>query len=59
MKTISAKELNNLAMINGNENKYRIVVDNNIVKEWVGIGWIELHKATKEDKELYPTVLRT
>ena len=43
-------------MVNGNEKKYKIVIDNGIVKEWVGIGWIEIRKATKADK--YPIVKR-
>ena len=43
-------------MVNGNEKKYKIVIDNGIVKEWVGIGWIKIRKATKADK--YPIVKR-
>jgi len=53
---VSAKKLSNIAMVNGNEKKYKIVIDNGIVKEWVGIGWIKIRKATKADK--YPIVKR-
>ena len=56
--TVHARELSNIAMIEGNERKYRIVIDANSVKEWVGIGWIELRTASTADKEIYPTVIR-
>ena len=45
-KEIPARKLTNMAMSNGYERLYSIVVDQGIVKEWVGIGWIELRKAT-------------
>ena len=59
IQLIPAKELSNIAMVNGNESIYKIVIDNNIVKEWVGIGWIDLRTATPEDLNKYPHVLRT
>ena len=55
-KKVNRKKLTNLAMVNGNEKKYSIVIDSNTVKEWVGIGWIELREATDSDRETYPTV---
>jgi len=58
MKQVSARELSKKAMVEGNESEYSIVIDNDIVKEWVGIGWIELRAATEEDLVLYPTVTR-
>jgi len=54
--TIPAREFTNLAMINGNEKTYSIIVHNGVVKEWVGFGWIVLHPATPEDLAKYPTV---
>ena len=58
MNKVPARELSSYNMVNGNESKYRIVVDGDIIKEWVGIGWIELRKATPEDSENYPVVER-
>lgn len=58
MKTVEARELGNLRMVEGGEKKYQIVIDSGLVKEWVGIGWIELRKATFEDREQYPIVTR-
>jgi hypothetical protein len=58
MKLIAPKELSNIAMVNGNEKKYKIVIDLGILKEWVGIGWIELRKATTKDLKTYPAVER-
>ena len=55
---IEAKHLSNMAMANGNEDQYSIVIDNDVVKEWVGIGWIELREATTKDKKDYPIVRR-
>lgn len=59
MTTIAAKEVTNMAMVNGNEQLYKVVIDNGFVKEWVGIGWIELRKATPGDHKKYPIVTRT
>ena len=56
---VSARRLSNLAMVNGYEKLYRIVIDNDVVKEWVGIGWIELRKASPRDLKKYPIVDRS
>ncbi len=53
---IPIKEVTNSAMIAGNEKKYTHIILNNIVKQWVGIGWIDLHIASTKDLEKYPTV---
>lgn len=58
MTEVHARELSSIAMVEGNESKYRIVVDGDMLKEWVGIGWIELRKATEADREKYPEVRR-
>ncbi len=50
---VKRSELSNFKMVSGNENKYSIIIDSDIVKEWVGIGWIELRNATKEDYKKY------
>jgi hypothetical protein len=59
MTQIAASKLTNMAMVNGNEELYKVVIDNGYVKEWVGIGWIELRKATPGDLKKHPTVERT
>ena len=56
---ISARKLSTLAMVNGNEKLYKKVIDNGVLKEWVGIGWIELGKATQKDLVNYPIVKRS
>ena len=56
MTTITASKLTNIAMVNGNETLYKIIIDNGYLKEWVGIGWIELRKATPGDLKKYPIV---
>lgn len=55
---VPAEELSNLRMAAGNEKVYDKVVDEGTLKEWVGIDWFEVRKATAADKKLYPTVLR-
>jgi hypothetical protein len=57
MKTIPFKEVINIAMVSRNEGKIKNVIHEGILKEWVGIGWIDLRKATKADKDKYPTVV--
>lgn len=49
--------LSSLNMVAGKEKEYSIVIDHNVVMQWIGIGWIELREATKEDKENYPLVV--
>ena len=58
MNKVSAKMLSKLAMIQGNEKKYSIVIDEDILKQWIGFGWIELREATTEDLKKYPIVIR-
>lgn len=53
-----ALSLLNLKMAAGNELLYPIVIDEGFVKEWVGIGWIDLGTATEDDYKKYPTVTR-
>lgn len=53
MKTIPVSEVSNIKMARSNEKKYSVIIHNGVVKEWVAIGWIELRKATDEDKEKY------
>jgi len=56
-KTVCVRELSNLRMVAGNEKKYKTVIHQGVVKDWVAFGWIELRKPTLEDKKKYPVVV--
>ena len=56
-KTVHARELSTLKMVAGNEKKYKTVIHQGVVKDWVGFGWIELRKPTLEDKRKYPVIV--
>lgn len=56
METISRSELSSLRMVAGNEKKYPMVILNDHLEEWVGIGWITIRLATDDDRKEYPTV---
>jgi len=58
MKTVKATELSKFRMAGGNEKKYKAVIDDGILKEWVAIGWVDLRQATEKDYEKFPTVER-
>ena len=49
MSTVSRGELTSHKMAAGNEAKYSKVVLNGILKEWVGIGWIDHDPPVFED----------
>ena len=53
---VQRNELSNIRMVAGNEKKYKKVILDGMVKEWIGIGWIDLRKATAKDKKKFPTV---
>ena len=57
MKSVKRAELSNARMAAGNEKKYTKVILDDILKEWVGIGWVDLHKATAIDRCNYPVVV--
>jgi len=56
MNTIPISKCSTIAMVNGGERTHPTVVHGVVLKQWVGIGWINLRKATQEDKEKYPSV---
>jgi len=58
MKIVQATELSKFRMAGGNEKKYKAVIDNKILKEWVGIGWVDIREATEKDYEKFPVVQR-
>lgn len=58
VKTVHARELATIVMAAGNESKFTMVIDHGVLKQWVGIGWIEIRPANHLDRETYPTVVR-
>jgi hypothetical protein len=58
MKTVNAKELQNIRMAGHNEKKYPVVIDYGVLKEWVAIGWVDVREATQKDYEKFPVVER-
>lgn len=55
---IPVEKLSTLSMVAGNEKRVRFVIDGGMLKEWVGIGWIDIRKATAADRKKYPEVRR-
>ena len=55
-KTVSYKDVSKIAMTTGKEKEISKVIHNKTLCEWVGIGWVDLRPATKEDYKKYPTV---
>lgn len=53
---VKRSRLSNISMVEGGEKKHPVVIDGGIVKEWVGIGWIDLHPAGASDYEHFPEV---
>lgn len=56
MKTVKRSEVSNLRMVAGNEKKYTHIIDDGVLKAWVGIGWITVRQATDEDLKSHPTL---
>lgn len=58
-RTVKARDCSIIAMCDGRgETTHSIVVDSDgNLKEYVGIGWITLRKATAADKRKYPQVV--
>lgn len=57
-KTVDAAELSFLRMVAGNENKYDRVIDEGVVKQWVGFGWVAEGPPDPIDVESCPVVVR-
>jgi len=58
MKTIPVSKVSNIRMAAGGEKRITKLIDDGVLKEWVGIGWIVLRKATAADKKRYMRVAR-
>lgn len=55
-RTVSYDDVSLIAMSTGGQRRHPIIIHEGIVKEWVGIGWIDLREATPDDKQKYPEV---
>jgi hypothetical protein len=53
---VPREDLSILRMAAGGEKRYSTVIDGTRVKEWVGIGWIDLREATTDDLRRFPRV---
>ena len=56
MTTVKRSALSNFKMAAGNEKRISKVILDGMLKEWVGIGWVDLRRATAADLKKYPTV---
>lgn len=57
MKTIDESELENFRMV-ARKDKPGTVIHEGMVKDWVGIGWVTVRKATAADKKKFPVAVR-
>ena len=56
MEIVKMSELSVIRMVAGNEKKYSRVIQNGIVKNWVGFGWVDEGEANGGDYTRYPLV---
>lgn len=56
MKTVKRADLAPIKMTTGGEKRHPRVILDGVLYNWVGFGWIDEQKATKSDREKYPTV---
>lgn len=56
-KTVKRSQVSNTAMIQGGEKTISRIIMDGVVKNWVGIGWVDEGEATAEDKKKYPTLV--
>jgi hypothetical protein len=54
---VSREELTTIKMTSGNEKRYPSVIDNDIVKHWVGIGWVEEGEPSIYQRNTLPQVV--
>lgn len=55
-KPVTYDQVRTISMTSGGENKISRVIHDGVVKNWVGIGWVEERKATPSDYFRYPEV---
>lgn len=56
-RTVKRSELSSWKMAAGNEKTITQVIFEGLVRDWVGIGWINMRKATPEDYAKLPVVV--
>ena len=56
-KTIKRAKLSNLSMVAGGEKTISKVILDGVVKQWVGFGWVDEGKPTKQQNETLPHVI--
>jgi hypothetical protein len=56
MKTVSYRDIATAVVAAGRGKRLNHVIHNGFLKQWVGIGWIEIRLATPADYEKYPQV---
>lgn len=56
-RTVKRSELSTFAMLTGNEKRISAVILDGTVRKWVGIGWVDEGKPTKEQKRTLPVVV--
>lgn len=59
MRQVKLEDLSKFSMVAGGEKRITKVIDGDELKEWVGIGWVSIGKATKADRKKFPVVKRT
>jgi len=55
---VNARELSNVKMSNGNVELFPRVIDDGMIKDWIGMGWVIDVAAKEEDYYKYPKVKR-
>lgn len=55
-KPVKYRDVSTIAMVARNEGKIKKIIHEGEVKEWVGIGWVTLRKATDLDYRKIPEV---
>lgn len=58
-KPVSFRDVSTIAMVAGKEKTISKIIHCGVIKEWVGIGWIELRRATATDYLKIPQVKGT
>jgi hypothetical protein len=58
-KEVRAEECSSFKMVSGNEKRLTRVIDDGVVKNWVGIGWVSEGSASEADRGELPHVIRT
>lgn len=56
VNVVQAAKLSNVRMVADSAKKISRVIHDGQLKEWVGIGWIDLREPTENDRKKYPTV---